>query len=122
VISGCRGIHCDLPKHPSYPYYECGYEKIIFDDINRLISALKRYKENPSSEPELGDWSKYIDKLDPFRDGGGGKRIGAYMCWLIKGFDRGENRDGAIEYADKLYAQQWGEDKVIDMRHKYEKA
>tara|TARA_B100001964_G_scaffold29407_1_gene30015 strand:+ start:1096 stop:3105 length:2010 start_codon:yes stop_codon:yes gene_type:complete len=115
VITGCRGIHCDLPGYHSHSFYTWGYEKVIFDDISRLIMALKRYKRNPGNEQELGDWSSYIDKLDPFRDGRGGERIGTYMRWLLEGFGEGNDRDNAIRYANDLYARQWGEDKVIDM-------
>jgi len=118
IAAGCRGVHCDLPGLPSHLYYQWGYEKIIFDNIDKLIMALKRYKKNPENEPELGDWSSYIDKLDPFRDGRGGERIGTYMRWLLEGFDEGSDRDNAIRYANDLYARQWGEDKVIDMTNR----
>ena len=118
IAAGCRGVHCDLPGLPSHLYYQWGYEKIIFDNIDKLIMALKRYKKNPENEPELGDWSSYIDKLDPFRDGRGGERIGTYMRWLLEGFDEGNDRDNAIRYANDLYARQWGEDKVIDMTNR----
>jgi hypothetical protein len=95
---------------------------VIFDDIDRLIIALKRYKENPEIKSKLGDWSSYIDKLDPFRDGRGGERIGAYMQWLLESFDKGKSRDDAIQYANKLYAEQWGEDKVINMNDYHKNA
>lgn len=115
VIVGERGIHCDLTKYPYQPYYRWGYEKVIFDDIDRLIAALKRYKDNPNNEPELGDWSRCIDKLDPYRDGKGGERTGMYIKWLLESFDKGKSRTEAIQYANKLYAEQWGNDKVIKM-------
>lgn len=115
ITAGCRGVHCELTGLHSHLYYQWGYGNVIFDDLDRLIMALKRYKENPENEPELGDWSSYIDKLDPFRDGRGGERIGTYMRWLLDRFDKGNNRDQAIQYANTLYVKQWGEDKVIDM-------
>lgn len=115
VIAGYKGIHCDLEGHQSHPFYRLGYEKIIFNDIDRLIIALKQYKEDPENEPKLGDWSFYIDTLDPFRDGRGGERVGSYIHGLLESFDKKESRDEAIQYANNLYTRQWGEDKVIDM-------
>lgn len=115
VITGCKGVHCDFTGLRTHIFYTWGYQKIIFDDIDMLAMALKRYKEDPEDEPYLGDWSPYIDKLDPFRDGRGGERMGTYMRWLLESFDRGDKRDEAIQYANTLYANQWGEDKVIEM-------
>lgn len=116
IITGCKGVHCDLPRHRFHHFYKWGYEKIIFDDIDRLIEALKRYKKNPANEPGLGDWSSYIDTLEPFRDGKGGERIGMYIKWLLESFNDGKKRDNAIKNADRFYVQKWGEDKVIDRR------
>ncbi len=115
IAAGCRGVHCDLPGLRSHLYYQWGHGKLIFDDLDSLMKSLKLYKENPENEPELGDWSSRIDDLDPFRDGRGGERIGTYMRWLLKIFDEGKNRNNAIQYANKRYAEQWGDDKVIDM-------
>ena len=115
ISAGCRGVHCDLTGLHSHLFYQWGYGKVVFDDIDKLIAALKRFKKKPENEPELGDWSSHIDKLDPLRDGRGGERIGTYMRWLLESFDKGKNRDKAIQYANVLYANQWGEDKVIDM-------
>lgn len=120
VIAGCRGIHYDMTHIRNHEFYKWKYERIVFDDLERLISVLKKYKEDPSTNPHLGDWSDHMDELDPFRDGRGGERIGIYMRWLLEAFDDGKNRDESIQYANKLYAQQWGEDKVIDMRQENE--
>jgi len=115
IVSGGKGIHCDLTRLRSHPYYEWGYGKVIFDDINKMMVSLKRYKENPANEPELGDWSLHFDELDPFCDGRGGERIGTYIYWLLESFDNGKNRDEAMQYANKLYAEKWGSDKIIPM-------
>jgi len=116
VIAGCRGVHCDLAKQNLHTYYEWGYGKLVFDDIDRLISDMRKYKENPSTMHDLGNWSEHINELDPFRDGRSGARIGAYTRWLLESFDNGKSRDEAIEYANRLYGQSWGEDKVVVMK------
>ena len=79
------------------------------------MASLKKYKGNPHSNSELGDWTPFLDELDPFRDGRGGERMGIYMRWLLESFDNGKNRDEVIQSANKLYAEKWGSDKVVNM-------
>ncbi len=113
VIAGCRGVHYDTTCLRSHEFYRWGEGRLIFDDPIKMITALKRYKEDPANEPKLGDWSEHLDRLDPFRDNRGGKRMGTYMRWLLEAFDQDKNRDEAIELANRRYAQSWGGDKII---------
>lgn len=115
VITGCKGVHCDLTRLYSHIFYKIGYGKVVFDDIDKMTVSLKRYKENPNNEPELGDWSLHLDELDPFRDGRGGERIGTYIRCLLEVLEKGGNRDEAIQNANKLYSERWGSDKVISL-------
>lgn len=115
VIAGCRGVICELTGLRSHPFYQWGYGKVIFDDVGSMLKTLKRFKEKPDYEPKLGDWVTFIDKLDPFRDGKGGERIGTYIRWLLEGFNSGMSGDIAVQYANKFYADKWGKDKVIDL-------
>ncbi|HHT9105590.1 MAG TPA: nucleotidyltransferase domain-containing protein [Candidatus Wujingus californicus] len=117
VIGGCRGIHYDMTNLKNHEFYKWGYEKIVFDDLDRMMASLKKYKENPHSNSELGDWTPYLNELDPFRDGKGGERIGTYMRWLLESIDNGKGRDAAIQYANKLYSEQWGSDTTISIKH-----
>ena len=113
VAAGGRGIHCDLPSMRAHPFYDWGYEKVVFDSLDRMITSLKRYKGDPASEPELGDFSSMMDQVDPFHDGRGGDRMGDYIRWLLEGFEAGNDRDTAIQRAHEKYANSWGPDKVI---------
>lgn len=113
VITGCRGIDYDPRYFKEHEFYDWGYERLIFDNLEKLMAAMKRYKANRESEPRLGDWSDHIDELDPFRDGKGGQRMGEYMRYLLEAFDKGSNKDEAIRYANGRYANQWGIDKII---------
>lgn len=115
VLSGCRGIHCDLTKQYSHRFYQWGKDRIIFDDTHKLIDSLKRYIEDHKKESLLGDWSPYLDKLDPFRDGRSGERIGKYINWSLKGFDEGRSYEETLRYANDLYRDIWGRDKIIEM-------
>lgn len=116
VIAGCRGIH----YHKSFPYrhdyFKWGYEKIVFDDLDRMMNAIKSYKTNPDSNPDLGDWTHYLSLLDPFRDGRAGERMGSYLRWCLEGFDAGLDSEAVLQQVNTKYAEMWGADKVIDMR------
>ena len=122
VIAGRKGIHCDLAGHYFHPFYKVGRNKIIFDNIDVLINELKKYKSNSDNIPGLGDWSFCIDQLDPFRDGKAGKRIGFYLRCLLEGFEKGKNRDNAIQYASGLYKEKWGTNKIIELEANRERS
>jgi len=113
VIAGCRGVHYHKEFPRRHEYYKWGYEKLVFTNLERMINAIKKYKENPASNPDLGDWAPYLDSLDPFRDGRAGERMGTYLRWCLEGFDAGLSKDEVIKQANEKYAAQWGSDKVI---------
>lgn len=113
VIAGSKGILYDATNCKDYEIYDWGRDVVIFNTLENLMLALKGYKDNPDSNPKLGDWTNHLAELDPFRDGKGGERIGIYLRWLLEGFDAGKNQDEAIKYANELYAKNWGRDKVI---------
>ena len=113
AIAGCRGVHCDLTNFRSHEFYKWGYERIIFDNLDRLMSALKGHRAGIGDYAALGDWTCFLDRLDPFHDGHAGERMGAYLRWCLEGFDEGLNRDEVIRRASKKYEDQWGSDKVV---------
>lgn len=117
VIGGCRGIHYDISRLKKHEFYKWGYEQIIFDNLERLIAALEKYKNNPQNESRLGEWSHFMDLIDPFCDGKGGMRMGSYMRLLLEGFDKGFSRHEATQYANSFYRKEWGEDKVFEVNH-----
>lgn len=113
AAAGGKGIHCDMPAMRDHPFYEWGYEKVVFDDIDRMMAALRRYKFDPASEPELGDFSHMMDQIDPFHDGRAGERVGSYIQTLVESFEAGLDRNAAMTAANERYATAWGADKVI---------
>ena len=114
VIHGARCIIYDYPnlRFHEPDLYKWGENKVIFSDPDKMISDVQKYKNNPSNNPGLGDWSECIDELDRFRDNRGGERIGNYMRWLQEGFDGGLKRDAVIDRANGLYAEVWDADKI----------
>lgn len=111
VIAGCRGVHCDLTGMRSHEFYDWGYGRLIFDDLERLTDAMKGHKSDPANS-DLGDWAPFLDRLDPFRDGRAGERMGVYLRWCLEGFDEGLNRNTVISRANEKYKVQWGDDMV----------
>lgn len=108
AIAGCRSVHCDLMLLRSHEFYQWGHERIIFDDLERLIAALKGHKAGNADFADLGDWTSFFDRLDPFRDGRAGERMGDYMRWCLDAFDEGLDRDAVVSYANGKYKTQWG--------------
>ena len=92
--------------------YSWGRNKVFFTDLDEMVKKLKAYKESSANNRELGDWSKEIDEHDPFRDAKGPKRIGLYVDWLQRGFDMGLKKEDCLTQANKMYAKNWGEDKI----------
>ena len=114
VVHGARAVFYDWPnlyRHET-DFYRWGRNKVVFPNLEEMIMAVKAYKNDPSSNPKLGDWSKHLDALDPFRDNRGGERIGSYIRFLQEGFQEGFNRGETIDHANNNYAEAWGKDKI----------
>jgi hypothetical protein len=108
VLAGVPGIHIDLTKEPGHPFYAYGYERIVFDDLDRAMSALRRWFSQDGNPDGLGDHSSVLDIIDPFRDGQAAHRVGDYMTWLMEGFDADLSRDEVIRSATRRYADVYG--------------
>ena len=115
VAAGCRGIFYDIANMKYHEFYKWGYERLIFDDLPKMIEAVKHYKNNPSKDFSFGDWSAHLDELDPFRDGKCSLRMGIYLRWLLEAFDGGADRNEAISDANRQYAAIWGSDKMVSL-------
>ncbi|MCA9407328.1 MAG: hypothetical protein KC733_01455 [Candidatus Omnitrophica bacterium] len=115
VIAGCRGIHCDISKFHFHPYYQWGNEKVIFDNTEEMIKSVKEYMSNPLANDSLGNWSKYEDRLDSFRDGKAGVRIRNYLNYLISHYECNQDRSNVIKNSDKIFQEKWGKERIINL-------
>ncbi|MFA5093802.1 MAG: hypothetical protein WC512_01000, partial [Candidatus Omnitrophota bacterium] len=97
AIAGGRAVHCDIAGHGFHPYYKWGKDELIFDDIDRLITALKGYRDSGKGSSDIGNWSRYLDRMDPYRDGQAGKRAGNYIRFVLDALGNGDSREGAID-------------------------
>ncbi|MBM3949731.1 MAG: hypothetical protein FJ312_10955 [SAR202 cluster bacterium] len=112
VLAGVPGVHIDLTREPGHPFYEHGYGKIVFDDLELAMAALRKWLTREGNPEGLGDHSPVLDLIDPFRDGRAAHRVGDYMTWLMEGFDSGLSRDEVVRSATRRYADVYGAEHV----------
>ncbi len=122
AIAGGRSVHCDIAGHGFHPYYKWGRDKLIFDDMDKLITALNEYRDSGKGSSDIGDWSSYLDRIDPYRDGRAGERVGNYIKSALGALEDGGTRDSAVTSANRSYAEKWGSEKIIETRGEYEAA
>ena len=108
ALAGVRAVHVDLARQDRHRFYGAGYESIVFDDLGRAVGAIERYRRNAGSERALGDHSRVLDEIDPFRDGGAAERVGKYMGWLLEGFRKGQEPADVLREASRRYREGHG--------------
>ncbi|MBN3040095.1 MAG: hypothetical protein JW867_03130, partial [Candidatus Omnitrophica bacterium] len=115
VLAGIPTViyECCFGEHMDHPYYREYRNKIIFYDINELLKTITAYKQNKQSCSGFADWSSIIKERDSFCDGLANIRIGGYIKGLLNQFDSGLLKDNAIEKTNSLYADKFGQDKVV---------
>lgn len=116
ALAGAPMVIYDIFSMRSHPFYEWGYNKVIFDDIRNLLDLLNINKEKPGSIPGFSDWSPVLNTADPFRDGRANQRVGGYIKALLLKLDEGLGRDEAIKSANKAYMNEFGLDKVTPVK------
>ena len=70
-----------------------------------MISELKNYKNNPSKFNKLGNWSNNINLIDPYRDSRGFERIGKYIDFLYKGYEKNLSYETIIKKANQQFIE-----------------
>lgn len=115
ALAGHRAVHLDyVPLHASQLskwaiFHQARPDRLVFDDPDTLWKVLNRFFDDPSSLPTLGlAGDGLLSRIDPFRDGQAGRRIGEYVRWYLEGLDRGLDRDRALADSTRRYAEQWG--------------
>jgi len=109
ALTGTPTLLLDMYKFKS-PLHELG-DWVVFQNIESLWWAVEeRLKFKKSG---IGDWSRYIDKIDPFRDGLAINRMSDYLKWLMEGFKADLPRETILADAAERYRKIWGEDKVF---------
>lgn len=114
ALAGVRCITFDLEKNREHPFYNGGYRKIVFDDLDDMCRAIAQFRRDPKSLPGFGDYSFVLPEIDPFRDRKASKRIGQYMFQVITSLNEGKGKEEAIKFANAFYRAQYGRDKIVE--------
>ena len=94
-------------------FYKWAKNKVIFNNIEKMKTAIENYKSDPSRYNDIGLWDKnYINSLDPFRDKKGHYRIGEYINSLLEGYDQGLKKNEVIKIANANFASKWGNNNI----------
>jgi hypothetical protein len=113
-FAGVPSFHFDLSKTENNQFAKNGLGTIVFQSVESMREAIIR-----QMSPETAIPYKIIDHcyhdLDPFRDGRAAERIGAYLKWLLDGFNAGFSRENAMIDAAERYCSEWGHDKIVSL-------
>ena len=128
IPDSTAGLECALAGIPMV-IYDCthsgekshhlynigGYNKIIFGDIQYLLSAIDNIRKRPGSKPGFADWSFALNITDPFRDGKANQRVAGYIKTLLLASNNGLSKGEVIEAANRAYAEEYGSDRVTSL-------
>lgn len=116
ALSGIPFVTLDLGRRAFSHYRVFGLNKIVFDDFEDLMCAVRNFRatRDYSFFTESMEYSNLMNKVDPFQDGKASIRVGGYIEQLLKAFKQGYNREQALDHANSKYRTDWGEDKVVE--------
>ncbi len=116
-LAGTPTIYLDLEKIYSDKFYGSAKRELIFDDLETLFKIIDNFRKDQNSRNHMRElFEETIRGKDPFRDGMASERMSVYIRHLLESLEKGLNREEAIEYANRLYRERWGSDKVLNMR------
>lgn len=115
-LSGTPTVFLDDEGLLDHEVRAWGQDAVVFDSPEAILDAFDRWRAEPASLPGFGDLSRWAEGRDTFRDGRAAERMGAYIGWLHEALASGAGRDEALERADRLYAEAWGEGAVVTWR------
>lgn len=121
-LSGARTVYLDTLGLNSFVEYKLGRGKVVFDDIDELISAVEKYRGDKDGFDEFGNVllvEDLIKQKDPFRDGKAAERMGCYLKSLLDSLSKGKSRLEAIDIANQEYVSLWSEKSLICSRNKF---
>ena len=99
----------------AYEGLQTDSDTYVFRHPNKMFSAIDKHR-NGLIESGLGDHGDWLDAIDPFRDGCGASRFGAFLKKYLSAIDSGCNVDSALNEALRQYCLDVGPQYVIDHR------
>jgi len=110
ALAGTPTLYYDDLNYKNSQMYRLGKNKVVFDNWDIMWEKIQGYFND---QYVIGDWSKILDDIDPFRDGKTSYRVNQFLAWLQEGYDKNKNKEDVILYAVKKYSDIWGADKII---------
>ena len=107
-LIGVPSILIDTNNNYDHMFYTWGKDVVVFDNWKSLKNAINKYRTNPESNADIGNWSPFSNQLDPFLDGEASCRMGSYIQWAFQELKRGGTKRKAIETANRLFSEKWG--------------
>ena len=120
-LAGYKAINWSLARMRRHFFYLNGKDRIIFEEKEEVIKALESVAKDAESFSQIGDYSPWLDLLDPFKDGKASLRVGQFIKTFLSHIDKGDDKDTALQKAVKKYEEQWGRDKVFSFETKNER-
>ena len=89
--------------------YQYGKDRFVFNDWNKLWDSVEEFFKKGNKNLDNYYSEKFLNELDPFRDGKAVYRIGEYLSDLLNGFDQGMGKEENLEVAAYNYSKRWGD-------------
>ena len=115
TLLSCNGIYFDYSNILSNDnFFNQGKGELFFNKLEILIEKILSYKKNNFEDKEYINWSKFIYKIDYFRDGSGYIRIGEFISNLKKNLDKNLTSKKSIDNATYDYKNKWYKDNNLN--------
>jgi len=117
VLAACRGafsVCWDISGTPGHPLYNSDKSIIIHQHLADIVEILDNISKTSHSKFIRDENNSILNKIDPFRDGKGPNRVAQFIQNYITYINNQLNSNEALDKACNDYANDYGEDKVVN--------
>ena len=115
TLLSCNGIYFDYSNILlNDNFFNQGKDELFFNKLETLTDKILSYKKNNFEDKKYINWSKFIYKIDYFRDGSGYIRIGGFISDLKRNLDKNFTPKIAIKEATYNYKKKWYKDNNLN--------
>ena len=114
ALAGVPAVHFDLSGMArAYDGIKVGEEKFVFNDAAKLFAAVEAHRKS-GGKTGLGDHGDWLESVDPFQDGGAGRRLGMFLRWFLESIEAGRGSQQALAEATERYSKEIGPQYVMN--------
>lgn len=106
-VAGVPTILIDSDNIYNHPFYEWGYDRVVFNDWKKIRRAIEKYRAFRCSDSDFGDWSPIWDQLDPYQDGQASQKMGSFIRWAVEALENGDSQATALSVARHKFKKRW---------------